>query len=111
MILPARKTLSLAFVVFTAVAASPASGEKLALHVSKEPMEAPFRPCSAESSADPGLESRQLLIEESPTVRAMDPLNLRGAIILPPFPDFVPYRRWADSLPLAGTNETRSAKH
>lgn len=110
MILPILKTLSLSFVTLAAVAPPPASGEKPTLHLSKEPIEAVRH--ATPSDDDRGWEYRLDLIEARPEANVIDPLSLRGAIIVPPFRAFVPYRRHGAPLPeYSETRETPLAKN
>lgn len=90
MIKPAFKTRSLSFVVLAA-AVSTASTQSPLLHFSgmnsdKVSMRA------SQSEIDRGWERQQRLLDARLAARAAEGAFVPGAIIVPPFPSFAPYR-------------------
>jgi hypothetical protein len=91
MIKPVFKTLSLSVVVLSAVAYA-GSGQTRLLHVSAMPKTSMSEVRISKSDIDLGWELQQKRLDARLAAKAASGELVPGAIIVPPFPTFAPYR-------------------
>jgi hypothetical protein len=91
MIKPVFKTLSLSVVVLSAVAYA-GSGQTRLLHVSAMPKTSMSEVRVSKSEIDLGWELQQKRLDARLAAKAALGELVPGAIIVPPFPSFAPYR-------------------
>ena len=85
-------TLSLSFAVLAAVAVSNAADRTSSSPAGPPVIDAERAPCGIQAEIDRGWEIQQELLEARLAGRATEEDLVKGAIIVPPFPEFAPYR-------------------
>ncbi len=92
MIKPFFKTLPLSVLAFALAATSPAD-ELSRLNAASAPKDPDQVACSTREAIDRGWEYQRGLLEGRLEAKAPASLEVKGAIISPPFPSYAPYRK------------------
>ena len=85
-------TLSLSFAVLAAAAVSNAADRTSPSSLGPPAIDAERAPCGVQAEIDRGWETQQELLEARLAARATEGDLVKGAIVVPPFPEFAPYR-------------------
>lgn len=86
------KTLSLSFLALALAAAASAKEQKSVLEMTTGAVAADRMACSTQQAIDRGWEYQRGLLEGRLEAKASEVLEVKGAIISPPFPGFAPQR-------------------
>ncbi len=103
-------TLSLSFFTLAAAAPSPAFQQGDPRHSASAAVESTVSGCSTQAEIDLGWEYQQKLIEARLAARSSEGLSVPGALIVPPFPAFAPYRPDVPSASVAGETAKPSSR-
>lgn len=103
-------TLSLSFFTLAAATASPATAQGVPMGFASAPMESPRPGCSTQAEIDLGWEYQHQVFESRLAARSAEGLKVPGAIIVPPFPSFAPYRAEVPSAVVAGRSARPSSR-
>jgi len=88
------RTLSLSFVTLAAFSAPASAGQSALLNLGAMPVgDKAAGPCAANAEVDRGWEAQQRLIDRRLAARVAEGLAFPGAIVVPPFESFAPYRK------------------
>ncbi len=86
------KTLSLSFITLAATAATTSAGQGAILGLGAMPKDTTHVARAAKAEIDRGWEDQQRQVEKRQAEKAAEGLAFPGAIVVPPFESFAPYR-------------------
>jgi hypothetical protein len=104
------KTLSLSFITLAATAATTSAGQGAILGLGAVPKDSTHVACATRADVDRGWEDQQRLVEKRLAEKAAEGLAFPGAIVVPPFESFAPYRKDVPKVAAARKNQKTAAR-